>query len=105
VSGDGDPPGASQEPPGASQDPPGASTDRPLIDRERHRKQHAERRQEFTLHPDRAKIVSRAKVRIIQDYRKEAHCASFTFASDEHAPVGEGTAPSPLQYFVAAVGL
>ena len=105
MSGDGDPPGASQEPPGASQDPPGASTDRPLIDRERHRKQHAERRQEFTLHPDRAKIVSRAKVRIIQDYRKEAHCASFTFASDEHAPVGEGTAPSPLQYFVAAVGL
>lgn len=77
----------------------------PLIDRERIRKQHEERKQEFRLHPERAKILQRATVRIVQNYRKEARTASFTFASDEHAPVGDGTAPSPLQYFVAAVGL
>ena len=37
--------------------------------------------------------------------RKEVRTGPFTFESDEHAPIGEGSAPSPLQYFVAAVGL
>lgn len=78
---------------------------RPLIDRERNRRIHLERRAEFAAHPERAKILQRAEVRIVHDYLKEARCASFTFTSDEHAPLGEGSAPSPLQYFVAAVGL
>ncbi len=46
----------------------------------------------------------RAVVRILHDYKKEARVGAFTFTSDEHAPAGEGSAPTPLQYFVAAVG-
>ena len=77
---------------------------RPFIDYERHRRQHEERRAEFIAHPERAKIVARAKVRLLQDYLKEAQLGKFALRSDEHEPVGGGTAPTPLQYFVAAVG-
>ena len=78
---------------------------RPLIEGERNRRQHAEKQRELAQHPERAKIVTRAVVRIVHNYEKEARVGQFTFSSDEHAPVGEGSAPSPLQYFVAAVGL
>lgn len=76
-----------------------------LIDRERIRRLHEERKAEFALHPERARIVSRAKVRIVRDMLKEAQLGQFTIRSDEHAPFGGGTAPTPLQYFVAAIGL
>ncbi len=75
-----------------------------LLDRARLRAQHVHRQREFAEHPERAKIVTRAVVRILHDYKKEARVGAFTFTSDEHAPAGEGSAPTPLQYFVAAVG-
>lgn len=78
---------------------------RPLIDRERIRRAFEEKREEFAAHPERARIVTRAKVRIVRDFRKEAQLGPFTITSDEHPPYGEGSAPSPLQYFVGAVGL
>ncbi len=81
-----------------------AREERPLIDYERNRQQHEERQRELARDPKRAKIVTRAKVRLIHDYLKEAQVGPFTVRSDEHAPVGEGSAPSPLQYFVVAVG-
>ena len=81
-----------------------AMADGELIDRERNRRQFAERQAEFREHPDRARLFQRARVRILDNYRKEARIGPFTIQSDEHAPVGEGTAPSPLQYFTAAVG-
>jgi len=78
---------------------------RDLVDRERNRASFAERQREFREHPERARIFQRARIRIVDNYRKEVTTGGFTFASDEHAPIGEGSAPSPLQYFVAAVGL
>lgn len=75
-----------------------------IVDRERIRRQHAERVAELGGHPDRARIVTRAKVRIVKDFLKEAQLGSFTIRSDEHAPAGAGEAPTPLQIFVAGVG-
>jgi hypothetical protein len=75
-----------------------------LIDRERIRRQHGDRAAELRAHPDQAKIVTRAKVRIVKDFLKEAQLGRFTIRSDEHAPAGTGEAPTPLQIFVAAVG-
>jgi len=82
-----------------------AMADGELIDRERNRREFAQRQQEFREHPDRARIFQRARIRIVDNYRKEVRTGPFTFESDEHVPIGEGSAPSPLQYFVAAVGL
>jgi hypothetical protein len=76
----------------------------PLIDHERIRRAYDERRTEVAARPG-TRLVTRAKVRIVRDMLKEAQVGAFTFQSDEHAPFGEGSAPSPLQYFVAAVGL
>jgi len=50
-------------------------------------------------------ISKRAVVRVVRGYLKEARVGKFTFASDEHPPMGEGSAPTPLDYFVAGVGL
>ncbi len=77
---------------------------RPLIEGERIRRQHRDRERTFGLDPERTKIVSRAKVRLIHDFLKEAQVGQFTFKCDEAPPAGEGSAPSPLSYFVAAVG-
>ncbi len=74
------------------------------VDRERLRRQHEERRAELRAHPEDARIVTRAKVRIVHDYLKEAQLGKFTIRSDEHAPAGSGEAPTPLQIFVAGVG-
>ncbi len=79
-------------------------SDEPLIDRERIRRQHAERVAELRARPDEARIVTRAKVRIVKDFLKEAQLGKFTIRSDEHAPAGSGEAPTPLQIFVAGVG-
>ncbi len=77
---------------------------RPLIERDRIRREHQERERTFGLDPERTKIVSRARVRILHDFLKEAQVGRFTFTSDESPPSGEGAAPTPLGYFVAAVG-
>jgi uncharacterized OsmC-like protein len=50
-------------------------------------------------------ISKRAVVRVVRGYLKEARVGKFTFTSDEHPPMGEGSAPTPLDYFVAGVGL
>jgi hypothetical protein len=75
-----------------------------LIDRERIRRQHAERVAELRAGRGEARIVTRAKVRIVKDFLKEAQLGKFTIRSDEHAPAGTGEAPTPLQIFVAGVG-
>jgi hypothetical protein len=51
------------------------------------------------------RIVSRARVRLIRDQLKEAQSGGFTLQCDEaQERRGTGVAPSPLQYFVAAIG-
>lgn len=77
----------------------------PLVDAARMRNEHEERARELAAHPERARITKRAVVRVVRDYLKEARVGQFTFQSDEHAPAGGGAAPTPLDYFVAAIGL
>ena len=77
---------------------------RELIDRARQRDLYYERQREYREHPERSRLTQRAVVRIVDNFLKEARTGEFTFRSDEHAPLGTGAAPSPLQYFVAAVG-
>ncbi len=77
----------------------------PLIDAARLRREHEERARELSGDPSRARITKRAVVHVVRDYLKEARVGQFTFRSDEHPPAGGGTAPTPLDYFVAAVGL
>ncbi len=82
----------------------GERDDRPFIDQARHRAEFERRRREIAQHADQRKLVTRAKVRVVRDFLKVAQLGTFTVTSDEHAPMGGGEAPTPLQYFVAAVG-
>lgn len=81
-----------------------AEGERPFIDYERNRRAFEERRREIAQHPELRRLVTRAKVRIVRDYLKEAQLGKFTIRSDEQPPHGGGEGPTPLQYFVAAVG-
>ena len=55
--------------------------------------------------PSRTEIVTRAKIRLIENQLKEARVGEHTILCDEStANKGGGKAPSPLQYFIAAVG-
>jgi hypothetical protein len=55
--------------------------------------------------PDGTLLVSRAKIRLLEDQLKEAQIGEYTIWCDEaKARRGGGRAPSPLQYFVAAIG-
>ena len=50
-------------------------------------------------------IRTQAHIRLIGDQLKEARIGEYTIQCDEAVSRrGGGTAPSPLQYFVAAVG-
>lgn len=80
-------------------------TDERRIDSERLRREHEARVRELSAHPERARISKRAVVRVVRDYVKEARVGQFTFRSDEHPPAGGGEAPTPLDYFVASIGL
>ena len=52
-----------------------------------------------------SELVTRAKIRLIEDQLKEARVGRYTIRCDESkANKGGGTAPSPLQYFIAAIG-
>lgn len=78
--------------------------ERPLIDYQRVADEFEVRRREAVEHPERARILTRAKVRLVRDYLCEADVARFKVVCDEDAPMGSGQGPRPLQYFVAAVG-
>ena len=50
-------------------------------------------------------LVTRAKIRLLEDQLKEATVGEYTIFCDEaKARRGGSRAPSPLQYFVAAIG-
>ena len=74
------------------------------IDRARIREAHAARLHEWPKDPK--PLTVRADVRVLESHRKTARVGAFTIESDEGPIVGgEGTAPTPLSYFVSAVGL
>ena len=54
--------------------------------------------------PD-SRIVSRAKITLIEDQLKEARVGDFTLICDEaRSRRGGGAGPGPLSYFIAAIG-
>jgi hypothetical protein len=62
-------------------------------------------RAQVRANPNAGRITSRARIRLIGDQLKEAQTGGFTLRCDEaQERRGTGTAPSPLQYFVAAIG-
>jgi len=64
-----------------------------------------EQREQAKAGPEGYTIRQRAVIRLIQDQLKEARVGEYTIRCDEaKSRQGGGTAPSPLQYFVAAVG-
>ena len=55
--------------------------------------------------PEGHTLVQRATIRLIEDQLKEARVGEYTIVCDEaKARRGGGKAPSPLQYFIAAIG-
>jgi hypothetical protein len=75
-----------------------------LVDLARNRELYEATRQEIAHDSARGTLTIRAVVRVVDNYEKEARVGRFVFRSDEHPPDGKGSAPSPLGYFVAAVG-
>lgn len=75
------------------------------IDRAKFREVMREQRAEAQKGPEGHTIRQRAVIRLIEDQLKEARVGEYTILCDEaKSRRGGGKAPSPLQYFVAAVG-
>jgi hypothetical protein len=54
--------------------------------------------------PGHAQAVTRVVARIVQDVKIEARAGRFVLESDEPpARGGQGSAPTPLQYFAAGI--
>ena len=61
--------------------------------------------QEAAGKPGGHTLTTRATIRLVEDQLKEAQIGEYTILCDEaKARRGGGVAPSPLQYFVAAIG-
>ena len=75
------------------------------IDLAKFREANKEQRERAKTGPEGHTIRQRAVIRLIEDQLKEARVGEYTLLCDEaKARKGGGKAPSPLQYFVAAVG-
>lgn len=69
------------------------------------REANKEQREQAKEGPEGYTIRQRAVIRLIEDQLKEARIGEYTLLCDEaKSRKGGGKAPSPLQYFVAAVG-
>jgi hypothetical protein len=76
-----------------------------LIDTRRFKQAQDEIKAAARTNPEAGRIISRARIRLIGDQLKEAQTGGFTLLCDEaQERRGTGKAPSPLQYFVAAIG-
>jgi hypothetical protein len=80
------------------------TTNRPLIDRERLHAEFEQRVAPRRVRPSEAKFTTRTRMRIVHNYVKEAEVGGFTLQCDEAVPMGTGTAPRPLYYFLVGVG-
>lgn len=75
------------------------------IDLAKFREANREQRERAKEGPEGYTIRQRAVIRLIEDQLKEARIGEYTLLCDEaKSRKGGGKAPSPLQYFVAAVG-
>ncbi len=75
------------------------------IDLAKFKEEHSKQREQAQAGPEGYTIRQRAVIRLIEDQLKEARVGDHTIVCDEaKSRRGGGKAPSPLQYFVAAVG-
>ena len=75
------------------------------IDLAKFRQANREQRALAKSGPEGHTIRQRAVIRLVEDQLKEARVGEYTILCDEaKSRKGGGKAPSPLQYFVAAVG-
>ncbi len=75
------------------------------VDLAKFREVTEEQRQQARRGPEGHVIRQRAVIRLVEDQLKEARVGEYTLLCDEaKSRRGGGKAPSPLQYFVAAVG-
>ena len=76
------------------------------IDLATFREKMRESRERNQADPERLRpIVSRAKIRLVEDQLKEARVGDYTLLCDEaRSRRGGGRAPGPLSYFIAAIG-
>ncbi len=75
------------------------------IDRVKFRGVMEEQREQAKKGPEGYSLRQRAVIRLVEDQLKEARVGEYTLLCDEaKSRRGGGKAPSPLQYFVAAVG-
>jgi uncharacterized OsmC-like protein len=73
------------------------------IDRPRIRAAHEGRLAEWPR--ERRPLTIRAEVEVLENHRKSARIGAFVVESDEPPVVGgDGTAPTPLSFFISAVG-
>lgn len=78
---------------------------RPPLDLARIREAHLARGQVLAREDPHAKIQVRARVRTLDNLRKEARVGPWSFIADEAPNLGgDGSAPTPLAYFVASIG-
>ena len=75
------------------------------IDLAKFREVTREQRERAKAGPEGYVLQQRAVIRLVEDQLKEARVGEYTILCDEaKSRKGGGKAPSPLQYFVAAVG-
>lgn len=75
------------------------------VDLAKFREVTEEQRWQARRGPEGHIIRQRAVIRLVEDQLKEARVGEYTLLCDEaKSRRGGGKAPSPLQYFVAAVG-
>lgn len=75
------------------------------IDLDKFREVTREQQERAREGPEGYTLRQRAVIRLIGDQLKEARVGEYTLRCDEaKSRQGGGTAPSPLQYFVAAIG-
>lgn len=76
-----------------------------LIDRKKIREAFTARRKDLAQSAEPPVFTLRASIKVVHNLLKEARTGKFHFRSDELEMLGgEGEAPMPLQYFLAAVG-
>lgn len=76
-----------------------------FIDYARHRASFEARRRQLAQDPAARNVVLRASIHVLKDQLKEARVGRYVIRSDEPTDAGgDGEAPAPMQYFVAAIG-
>lgn len=78
---------------------------RSKVDLAKFRQVHKEQQERARKGPEGYTLQQRAVIRLVEDQLKEARVGDYTMLCDEaKSRKGGGKGPSPLQYFIAAIG-